>query len=398
MKEMSKVKIIDKRSEKSIKSERDLLSKMNHPFLVNMHYAFQDSDTLYLVMDLLNGGDLRYHLCKYRTFTEKQTQFFMACLILGLDYCHYNNIIHRDIKPENLVLNNNGYVRITDFGIAKIQHPNNAKETSGTPGYMSPEVICSQDHTIAVDYFALGVIGYEFMMSTRPYLGKSRKEIKEKIMSKQARIKQQDIPNDWSPEAADCINKLLLRKPSQRLGYHGAREIKDHPWLKNYPWRELYDNTLKAPFIPSNSDNFDHKYCNAMEKQGIDTQERYIEILQHLNYKNVFDDYFYFSIDITANANDNMKDFVFVNPHEASFNKSHNENSSNNRPKRLANSASTNQINYIKLDSKNSNTNDNNPFYGTGTGTSTKHNYSNSLNTFKTTGHNNHYYSSQQDR
>ncbi len=87
----------------------------------------------------------------------------MACIILGLEYLHCNNILHRDIKPENLVLDEKGYVSITDFGIAKFMQKENSSETSGTPGYMAPEVMCSQNHTVSVDYFALGVIGYEFM-------------------------------------------------------------------------------------------------------------------------------------------------------------------------------------------------------------------------------------------
>lgn len=87
----------------------------------------------------------------------------MACIILGLEYIHVNNILHRDIKPENLVLDDRGYVRITDFGIAKIYQKENSSETSGTPGYMAPEVMCAQNHTIAVDYFALGVLCFEFM-------------------------------------------------------------------------------------------------------------------------------------------------------------------------------------------------------------------------------------------
>lgn len=87
----------------------------------------------------------------------------MACIILGLEYIHVNNILHRDIKPENLVLDDKGYVRITDFGIAKVYQKENSSETSGTPGYMAPEVMCAQNHTIAVDYFALGVLCFEFM-------------------------------------------------------------------------------------------------------------------------------------------------------------------------------------------------------------------------------------------
>ena len=104
MKEMSKTKIIDKNSIQSIKNEKDLLSKMYHPFIINMHYAFQDRDNLYIIMDYLIGGDLRYHFCIKRNYTEEQGKFFIACLILSLEYIHNNNIIHRDLKPENLIL------------------------------------------------------------------------------------------------------------------------------------------------------------------------------------------------------------------------------------------------------------------------------------------------------
>jgi len=172
LKEMSKVKVLDKKSERSIMYEKLLLSNLRHTFIINMHYAFQDHENLYLVMDLLNGGDLRYHISRYKRFTEEQTSrfiilinigFFIACIVLGLEYIHNNGIIHRDIKPENLVLDERGYVRITDFGVAKLYERENSSETSGTPGYMSPEVMWGQNHTHAVDYFALGVICYEFM-------------------------------------------------------------------------------------------------------------------------------------------------------------------------------------------------------------------------------------------
>ena len=138
---MSKQRILAKKSVNSVLNERNLLSKLHHDFIVNMKYAFQDRENLYLIMDLLSGGDLRYHICKHRKFTEQQTKFFAANIILALEYLHNNSIIHRDIKPENLVFDDKGYLRVTDFGIARIWNPENKKDTSGTPGYMGKLLI-----------------------------------------------------------------------------------------------------------------------------------------------------------------------------------------------------------------------------------------------------------------
>jgi len=229
MKEMAKARILAKKSVNSVLNERRLLSMLKHPFIVNMKYAFQDRDNLYLVMDLLTGGDLRFQLGKHKKFTEEQTKFFVACIIIGLEFLHTNGVLHRDIKPENLVLDNRGYVRITDFGIARVWNPDNAKDTSGTPGYMAPEVMCRQNHGVAADYFAVGIIAYEFMCGRRPYLGKSRKEIRDQILARQVQIKRNEIPEDWSVESADFINKLIQRKPTNRLGLNGPTEVKEHP-------------------------------------------------------------------------------------------------------------------------------------------------------------------------
>jgi len=146
-----------------------------------MFYAFSDYENLYLVTDLVTGGDLRYYLSKKKKFNEEETKFFVACILVGLEYMHTNGVIHRDIKPENLLLDEKGYVHITDMGISRIWSPDNAHDTSGTPGYMAPEVMCRQNHGVAVDYFALGVVCYEFMFGKRPYTGKSRKEIRDQI-------------------------------------------------------------------------------------------------------------------------------------------------------------------------------------------------------------------------
>ena len=311
MKKMSKCKIIDKRSERSIKAERDLLSIMNHPFIINMHFSFQDADFLYIAMDLLTGGDLRYQIFKQKIFFEEQTKFIISCIILSLEYIHTNNILHRDLKPENLVFDSKGYLKLTDFGIAKIYRKENNKDTSGTPGYMAPEVMNGQNHTIAVDYFALGVIGYELMMRKRPYLGKNRKEIKEKIMSHQVQVKKNMVPQGWSVESADFINRLLQRKPVNRLGLRGPTEVKEHLWFKDYDWKNLYLGKLKAPFIPKKGDNFDFRYCNAPEKIGLETEERYRLIKGSQKLKESFIAFYDFNR--YGNNNYNYNDVIISN-------------------------------------------------------------------------------------
>ena len=365
MKEMSKTKIIDKKSEKSVKYERDLLAIMHHPFIINMHFCFQDNDFLYIGMDLLTGGDLRYHLVRRRKFNEEETKFFMGCIILTLEYLHINNIIHRDLKPENLVLNKNGYVKLTDFGIAKIYQKENFMETSGTPGYMAPEVMCCQNHTHAVDYFALGVIGYEFMIGTRPYLGKNRKEIKEKIMARQAKVKPDQIPKGWSIESADFINKLLQRKPNNRLGLSGSKEIKEHIWLKNFNWKDLYLGKIKAPFIPKQGgENYDFKYCNAGDKIGIKTEERYYQIKNSSKYIEAFRDFYYFNrYSYSDNEDENKRKINIKNPHkiyeeeekniQRYENNLDNENNNNNIKKMILRNKSIDNNYFNKLKNNN---------------------------------------------
>ena len=242
-----------------------------------MHCAFQDYDNLYLVLDLLTGGDLRYQISRHhrRFFSEIQTKFFISCLIESLFYIHSKKIIHRDIKPENLVFDENGYLHITDFGIAKFYIKHNSHETSGTPGYMAPEVMQGLNHTFSADYYAVGIIIYELMMGKRPYVGKDRKEIKEQIMTKQAKITKMEIPEGWSLDAADFSNKLMIRKDINRLGYYNEGHIKDHPWLKDVDWDKISNKKLIAPFLPrKNHDNYDKNYCEELEEINVETFNR----------------------------------------------------------------------------------------------------------------------------
>ena len=141
---------------------------------MNLLYAHQDRQNLYLLLDYLPGGDLRYHLSR-KKFNEEEAKFIIVCILLGLKYLHSKGVIHRDIKPENIVLDSKGFAHITDLGVARPFRSNNSCDTSGTPGYMAPEVLCRQDHSYSVDYFAIGIITHELMLRKRPLKGRSRK-------------------------------------------------------------------------------------------------------------------------------------------------------------------------------------------------------------------------------
>ena len=372
LKQMSKLKIIDKKSIKSINSERDLLSELFSPFIVNMYYAFQDKEFLYLVIDLLPGGDLRYHISIHKKFSEEQTRFFICGIILALEYIHSKGVIHRDIKPENLVLDDKGYVRLTDFGIAKKNMEDNSSETSGTPGYMSPEVINSKNHSFPADYFALGVIGYEFMRGERPYKGKNRREIKEQMNENQVEITmKEEIKNNyeninniiegenWSKESINFINKLLKRNPEERLGYKGISELKQHLWLKYYPWNLMKNKILPSPFIPSDKGNFDEKYCKGVDYIGEDTKIRYQEIFSEENYDECFKD-FYYNIDEDKKRKNEMI-FLSNNKNEKKENirnkKSINVNLDNTFDNKMNSSKSKNKNNKIIKNTENKKSN-----------------------------------------
>ena len=286
---MSKAKIVDKKSIESILGEKRILTELHHPFIVNMIYSFQDLDYLYLVMEILPGGNLRYHLSLQKTFDENQIKFIIGCIMIGLKYIHGQKILHRDIKPENLVFDQNGYLRITDFGIAKHYVVNNKKDTSGTIGYLAPEVLCNVNHNYSIDYYAVGIITYELMYGHRPYLGKNKHEVKQLILTKQAKIEVEDLPEDFSHEIADFINRLIQRKPVNRLGKNDINEVVNHPWFDDFDWDNCSKKQINAPYVPKSGDNFDKNYCLQSNKIGTETMERYEKIMAkeeiHLIFK-----------------------------------------------------------------------------------------------------------------
>lgn len=250
MKQMSKHRVIAQNSVELVMNERKLLSEIKHPFIVNMHSAFQDSNNLYLILHYMPGGDLRSYLRSSFSFTEPQTRFAVASVLTALEYLHNKQIIHRDIKPENIVLDNRGYLRITDFGVAKELPVTGVIDPSGTPGYMSPESMRSLPYGRLADYFSLGVVAFEFMKGYRPYVGKTRQQILDRMRSSPVCLNRKDLPLDWGIESADFINKILSPNAENRLGIHEVEELKSHDWLKGFPWGQLRAKALLSPFRP----------------------------------------------------------------------------------------------------------------------------------------------------
>ena len=313
MKQLSKCKIIEQKCYEDIIYEQELCSRIEHPFIASLVFSFQDKEYLYMVNDLMSGGDLRYWYIQKKIFTEKECKFIVACIILALEYLHTNKIIHRDLKPENILFDKNGYIHITDFGIAK-QLENEPEEqvihVSGSPGYMSPEAMFKEKHSYVSDFFSLGVICYEMMMKKRPYIGKNRQEIKEKMSKEQIQLKNNEIPKGWSSEFVDFINKLLIKNPENRLGYKGISELKSHPWLRYYDWKMLYLKKEKAPFIPPKKVVCSEE--NVVENRKDSNAKKFLKTKQSELYQKAFSNYKYFN-KYSKKCQEKLK--KFGNPH-----------------------------------------------------------------------------------
>eukprot|EP00064_Thunnus_orientalis_P015259 superscaffoldBa00002794_g15309 len=227
------------------KMERNILADVNHPFVVKLHYAFQTEGKLYLILDFLRGGDLFTRLSKEVMFTEEDVKFYLAELALGLDHLHSLGIIYRDLKPENILLDEEGHIKLTDFGLCKeaIDHEQKAYSFCGTVEYMAPEVVNRQGHTHSADWWSFGVLMFEMLTGALPFQGKDRKETMNLILK--ARL---GMPQFLSTEAQSLLRALFKRNPSNRLGSgaDGAEEIKRHGFFSTIDW----NTPLVCPRVP----------------------------------------------------------------------------------------------------------------------------------------------------
>ena len=155
-----------------IKVEREILEKFDHPFIMGLQYAFQDAERLYLIMEFVNGGELFYHLKQTRGFKEDRAKFYAAEIILALEYLHESGVVYRDLKPENILVDQEGHIRLTDFGLSKagLEQSNGRTESfCGTPEYLAPEIIKEKNYGYSVDWYSFGLVLYEMMTGINPF-------------------------------------------------------------------------------------------------------------------------------------------------------------------------------------------------------------------------------------
>ncbi|KAF9430555.1 serine/threonine protein kinase psk1 [Podila epigama] len=254
-------------------SERKILEAIRHPFIVKLHYAFQTDHRLYLILEYASGGELFTHLAAERMFSEENTAFYAAQLVLALEHLHSLGIIYRDLKPENIMLNAHGDVVLTDFGLSKVPLESSDGRTNtvcGTIEYMAPEVLAERNHyDRTVDWWSLGIVIHDMLTGSPPFVSNNRKKTMDAIMNKKL-----NLPYYLSADAKDILGKLLKRTPSARLGNgpKGIENIKNHRFFRKIDWKSLAKRELEPPIVPFLSDPESVENFNA-EFTGLPVEE-----------------------------------------------------------------------------------------------------------------------------
>ncbi|XP_007473906.1 serine/threonine-protein kinase 32A isoform X1 [Monodelphis domestica] len=251
MKYMNKQKCVERNEVRNVFKELQIMQCLEHPFLVNLWYSFQDEEDMFMVVDLLLGGDLRYHLQQNVRFQEDTVKLFICELSMALEYLQSQRIIHRDMKPDNILLDEHGHVHITDFNIAAMLTKEMQITTvAGTKPYMAPEMFNSRRQTgysFAVDWWSLGVTAYELLRGRRPYQirsGASTNDIAH--MFKTAIV---TYPASWSVGMVTLLKKLLEQNPDHRFSQ--LSDIQDCSYMDDVNWDAVLQKRLIPSFIPN---------------------------------------------------------------------------------------------------------------------------------------------------
>lgn len=252
MKVMRKDAIIQKNQVTHTKDEKSILQKILHPFIVQLHFAFQTRDKLYMILDYVNGGELFYHLKKEGKFSVERVKIYAAEIASAMSHLHAQGIVYRDLKPENILLDNDGHIIITDFGLSKEIPKDDSEGTHtfcGTPEYLAPEVLRGQGHGHGVDWWSLGTLIYEMLTGLPPFYSKNINLMYQKILSSEL-----TFPSYISEDAQDLLEGLLTRDPDRRFG---SEEVKEHPFFKDIDWDALNRKEIEPPWKPQVKDETD---------------------------------------------------------------------------------------------------------------------------------------------
>ena len=249
MKVMKKDRVIEKDQAEYTRAERDILTAVTHPFIVSLRYSFQTTSKLYLILDFINGGHLFFQLYQQGTFGDELTKFYAAEICLAVGHLHSLSIVHRDLKPENILVDNEGHVKITDFGLAKkISEDGRANSLAGSIDYMAPEILSAKGHGKTADWWSVGVLIFEMLSGTLPFKGKNKQAVQKAICSEKVKV-----PNYFQPDAVGLIKGLLAKDPSLRLGRGetGTADVKGHKYFKSVEWSKIALKAINPPFKPN---------------------------------------------------------------------------------------------------------------------------------------------------
>ncbi|TRZ22761.1 hypothetical protein HGM15179_004374 [Zosterops borbonicus] len=265
MKVLKKATIVQKaKTTEHTRTERQVLEHIRQsPFLVTLHYAFQTDTKLHLILDYINGGELFTHLSHRERFSENEVQIYIGEIVLALEHLHKLGIIYRDIKLENILLDSDGHVVLTDFGLSKeflTDENERAYSFCGTIEYMAPDIVRGGDtgHDKAVDWWSVGVLMYELLTGASPFTVDGEKNSQAEI-SRRILKSEPPYPQEMSALSKDIIQRLLMKDPKKRLGCGptDADEIKQHPFFQNMNWEDLAAKKIPAPFKPVIRDELD---------------------------------------------------------------------------------------------------------------------------------------------
>ena len=280
MKILSKSLLRVKKQQSHTKAERDLMVKINCPFIVNIKSAFQDSSKLYIVSEFMQGGDMFFHMHDGQIiiFNNEKTKFYILELVLALEYIHSQNMVYRDLKPENILLDSKGHVKLTDFGLSIMLEDEDDKAYTicGTPQYVAPEVLLKKGYDKAIDWWSLGCVMYEMLVGKLPFPIKRGVKMNIKIYERSI-----EFPKNMDKDAKDLIQHLLVVNPQKRLGHgpDGTQNIKKHPFFKGINWEDAKKKKIKPPFIPKLKSDIDLRYFDVMfTDEPIDGPKRKITI------------------------------------------------------------------------------------------------------------------------